>query len=179
MAPKPVYIVAADGPARDACASAFAGQVEFLDPPLRFATLLERAPGVVLADVEGLTALELLAAADALSGPEWTLAVFVGEPLTVRTLSAGYETRLDQVARFVADAGDGAEDLLELHQVLEEISRARHDINNPLTSALAETQILLLDVAEGEVRESLETIQAQLRRIRDLVAATRHLRPYR
>jgi signal transduction histidine kinase len=69
--------------------------------------------------------------------------------------------------------------LLELHRVLLEISRARHDINNPLTSALAETQILLLDVPPGEVRDGLETVQTQLRRIRDLVAATRHLRPHR
>lgn len=59
---------------------------------------------------------------------------------------------------------------LELCQVLAFVARARHDINNPLTSALAETQLLLMDVEEPETRTGLETIEAQLRRIRDLVA---------
>lgn len=59
---------------------------------------------------------------------------------------------------------------LELCRVLSFVARARHDINNPLTSALAETQLLLMDVRDGEVRAGLETIEEQLRRIRDLVA---------
>lgn len=59
---------------------------------------------------------------------------------------------------------------LELCQILAFVARARHDINNPLTSALAETQLLLMDVEEPETRTGLETIEAQLRRIRDLVA---------
>lgn len=59
---------------------------------------------------------------------------------------------------------------LELCQVLSFVARARHDINNPLTSALAETQLLLLDAEDPEVRSGLETVEEQLRRIRDLVA---------
>lgn len=59
---------------------------------------------------------------------------------------------------------------LELCRVLSFVARARHDINNPLTSALAETQLLLMDVQDGEIRAGLETIEEQLRRIRDLVA---------
>lgn len=59
---------------------------------------------------------------------------------------------------------------LELCQVLSFVARARHDINNPLTSALAETQLLLLDAEDPEIRSGLETVEEQLRRIRDLVA---------
>jgi len=68
--------------------------------------------------------------------------------------------------------------LLELHGVLAEVARARHDLNNPLTSALAEVQILLMDAPPGGAEEeSLLIIQDQLRRLRDRLVATRHLRP--
>jgi len=52
-------------------------------------------------------------------------------------------------------------------------------LNNPLTSALAEVQLLLFDVEDAEVRESLEVAQTQLRRMRDMIAAARHLSPHR
>ena len=180
MSSKPVYIVAAAGPARDACAAALGEAPEFISPPLAATALSEKAPGVVLVSAEALSATDLLGAARALPGPAWTLAVFdLRDPHTVQTLSLGYETEFDRVGRFAGHEGDGAEDLLELRRVLVEIARARHDINNPLTSALAETQILLLDAPEGEMRDGLEIVQTQLRRIRDLVAATRHMRPRR
>ena len=50
------------------------------------------------------------------------------------------------------------------------VAKARHDINNPLTVAMAETQLLLLDVEDAEVRSGLEAVEQQLRTIRDLVA---------
>jgi len=180
MASKPVYVVAPPGALLDACLSSLPGQAEAVEPPLRPEALLARPPGVVLVDVSGVAAEELLGAADVLRGPEWVLAVVDGgtQP-SIRTVSAGFPCDLGQVALHAGGAAEGAEPLLELHGVLAAISRARHDINNPLTSALAETQILLLDVPEGELRDSLDTIQTQLRRIRDLVAATRHLRPHR
>ncbi len=181
MASKPLYIVVPAGELRDACLAAAGPHAEVFDPPLRAEALQGRAPGVVLADASGLAAGELLEAATALRGPDWIFAVLDGtDPPTVRTLSSGHPSSLGDVARYVEDDGEGPrEGLLELQGVLVEIARARHDINNPLTSALAETQILLLDVPAGEVREGLETVQTQLRRIRDLVAATRHLRPDR
>jgi signal transduction histidine kinase len=180
MASKPVYVVVPPGALRDACLSSLSGRAEAVEPPLRPEALAGRPPGVVLADVAGVTADELLGAADALRGPEWVLAVVDrGNPPSIRTVSSGLPCDLDGVALHADGAAEGSEALLELHGVLEEISRARHDINNPLTSALAETQILLLDAPEGELRDGLDTIQTQLRRIRDLVAATRHLRPQR
>lgn len=181
MSAKPVYVVSGSASLRGACAGALSAPVEFVNPPLDASALSGRTPGVVLVDLDGMDASALVELAGTLPGPAWTAAVIVAdEPLTVSTISRGVATELDGVERFAAHEGEGAEDLLELHRVLAEISRARHDINNPLTSALAETQILLLDApAEGELRESLETVQTQLRRIRDLVAATRYLRPSR
>ena len=91
-----------------------------------------------------------------------------GEGTIARTLSVGFPLVLDELLTRVEEA---EKPILELRTVLKFISRARHDINNPLTSGLAETQLLLMDVEEGEIRESLEVIQDQLRRIRDLVAS--------
>lgn len=68
-----------------------------------------------------------------------------------------------------------------LRALLRAVARARHDINNPLTSALAEVQLLLMDLegegTDGELRESLLLVQAQLRRIRDLVQELHQFRP--
>ena len=74
---------------------------------------------------------------------------------------------------------EGAEDaeVFELRHVLRRVARARHDLNNPLTSALAETQLALLDAQEPTVRTGLETIEEQLRRLRDLIQGLRALRP--
>jgi len=95
---------------------------------------------------------------------------FVGRPV-----SPGMRQEL---AALVAAAGPSAEGvLLELETVLQYVARARHDINNPLTTILAETQLLLMDTEEGELRESLEAIERQARRIRDLVASLSILRP--
>ena len=91
-----------------------------------------------------------------------------GEGTVARTLSVGFPLVLDELLTRVEEA---EKPILELRTVLKFVSRARHDINNPLTSGLAETQLLLMDIEEGEIRESLEVIQDQLRRIRDLVAS--------
>lgn len=179
---RPLHLVCPPGPLRDRVAStlspvaprSFDGVDGFRDA--------EPEPGVVLLVEEALGGEAVLAAVRHLARGrgEWT-PVLVREDegeLTARTLSAGYPRPLPEVVVAAADGppGDGGS-LLELRGVLRDISRARHDINNPLTSALAETQLLLMDVPEGEVRDSLETILQQLRRIRDMVGATVHLRP--
>lgn len=65
----------------------------------------------------------------------------------------------------------------ELHAILRFVARIRHDINNPLTAGMAETQLLLMDHGEeGELGESLATIQRQLKRIQALVQDLAHLR---
>jgi len=94
----------------------------------------------------------------------------IGQPVTV-----GYRQSLDDLIAAMDPAAPAP--LLELGVVLRHVAKARHDINNPLTSAMAETQLLLMDVEDAEVRESLETVQHQIRRIRDLVADLSVLRP--
>ena len=64
-----------------------------------------------------------------------------------------------------------------LVEALDTIAKARHDLNNHLTSALAEIQLLLMDVSCDELKESYEVIQEQLRKMRRVVASTAHLSP--
>jgi signal transduction histidine kinase len=61
--------------------------------------------------------------------------------------------------------------LLSYRGLLRDLSRIRHDINNPLTAAFAEVQLLIMDVEPGtELGEALAIVEEQLFRIRDLVA---------
>ena len=64
----------------------------------------------------------------------------------------------------------------ELASALEEISNVRHELNNHLMAALAEVQLLLMDVESEELRESYETIQSALRGMRAAVGSVSHLR---
>ena len=98
-----------------------------------------------------------------------------GEGVRARPLSLGFPTSVDRLVEAASD--EDAPPILELHQVLEAVARARHDLNNPLTAALAEVQLLRMDVPEGsEEGEALQVVQAQLERIRDLVGGLRALR---
>jgi signal transduction histidine kinase len=55
-------------------------------------------------------------------------------------------------------------------EMIRVIRRVRHDINNPLTSVMAETQLILMDADDlsEEQKRGLETIEAMAGRIRDL-----------
>jgi len=76
------------------------------------------------------------------------------------------ERALPRIRSSEANAG-----LLSFRALLRDLSRIRHDINNPLTAAFAETQLLLMDVEpETETAEALGVVESQLYRIRDLVA---------
>lgn len=100
--------------------------------------------------------------------------------LMATPLSLGFREEFDALlARLDRENRETVEHvpLLELRTVLSEVARARHDINNPLTAALAETQLLLMDIEEGEVREAVLVVERQLRRIRDLVARLSSIRP--
>ena len=50
------------------------------------------------------------------------------------------------------------------------LAKTRHDLNNRLMAALAEVQLLLLDQATPEAKQSYEFIQDELRAMRDLIA---------
>ncbi len=55
-------------------------------------------------------------------------------------------------------------------EMIRVIRRVRHDINNPLTSVMAETQLILMDPDDlsEEQKRGLETIETMAGRIRDL-----------
>jgi signal transduction histidine kinase len=179
MSEKAIYIVAPEGALRDRCATLLPS-ARVLGPGLDLDVLDSAPPGVVLVEPGGVGAGELMRAAKAMRAEEgWRICTVEereGESVEVRTVSLGAGHTAQDVLRFAGE-GSGVGQLLELHGVLAEIARARHDLNNPLTSALAEVQILLMDAAGGPEEESLLTIQEQLRRLRDRLVATRHLRP--
>lgn len=54
-----------------------------------------------------------------------------------------------------------------LIEIVELVRRVRHDANNPITAALGHVQLLLEEPAAGDpdVRESLEVVEAELRRL--------------
>ena len=140
---------------------------EVVDPDHWFETGT-REPGLVVLDPHAMTPgglVHLLSECIAEDG--WVVAAWRGdEDLRVLNASPRYGAR-DLVQAF--DGEDGAPYLLDLRRIMKDVSHARHDLNNPLTSALAETQLLLMDEPGGEVQASLETVQHQLRRLRDLI----------
>ena len=123
--------------------------------------LPELSPGDVLALLRGLA-----------ERPDAWLPLVMesgDEGLTARPVSLGFAEELGPVTKRGADP-DAELPVLELRRVLKIVARARHDINNPLTAGLAEAQLLLMDVEDAELRESVELSQAQLNRFKDLGA---------
>lgn len=55
------------------------------------------------------------------------------------------------------------------------LRRLRHDLSNPLAAILAETQLLLMraESLDAETVESLKEIEAQARRMRDMLQGTK------
>jgi signal transduction histidine kinase len=92
-----------------------------------------------------------------------------------RGLSLGPPQGLEAVAEMAADPVEKGP-ALELHWVLRVVAKARHDLNNPLTAGLAEVQLLLMEEHSPELTESLEIIQDQFRRLRDMVLEMSRLR---
>jgi hypothetical protein len=176
---RPRFLIGVPGPERDQIQSRLG------DPPLRifdsvdeFVNAPEREPGRAYLLASGLDAPSILEAVSdmAVGRGEWTPILCRREEgkWVARTLSLGYPHTLEELVD-EASAKDRSV-LLELRSTLAEISRARHDANNPLTSALAEVQLLLMDDLGGETASALQVVLDQLHRIRDLVAATGHLR---
>jgi signal transduction histidine kinase len=91
-----------------------------------------------------------------------------GPHLRALPLLSGTSHALDDVARFCR-TGEGSL-LLRVNDLGRLVRSARHDINNPLAAALVEVQLLLMDATDPEIRRALGSVQAQLRRIQDLVA---------
>ena len=177
--PRPVYVLA-----ERSVDPAVLGLVPGHEPtPLTSPADLEgRPPGLLLLPVDALAPAALiealLFAARAPNETPWMPVLIErapdGAPIAC-PLSVGWTTPPDELARWASGADDAK--VLELRQALARVARGRHDINNPLTSAMAETQLALMDEVPGAIRVGLETIDEQLKRIRDLVAELRVLRP--
>lgn len=132
------------------------------DPPGWVALASEADPGELLALLERLVRLP---------GPWSPFLVRVdAEDTWILPLSPGLAMSAEDAGRRIRVGGSEA-GTLSLRGTLAEVARLRHDINNPLTAALAEVQLLLLDVEPGGEEEmALGVVETQLKRIRDLVA---------
>lgn len=182
MDPVPVVLIEPPGSARDRIlAAALEAPVEVTDSVEGFfvqAGGTEEDWGIALLG-PGLDAAEIFRLLEGQEG--WTApwSVFrveerAGE-LMVRSLSLGPAQELAAVLAVAKDpAGKGP--AMELNWILRVVAKARHDLNNPLTAGLAEVQLLLMDDHGSEVNESLNTIQQQFRRLRDMVAELSRMR---
>ena len=63
--------------------------------------------------------------------------------------------------------------------MFELVREVRHDLNGPLTSALGNVQLMLEDpaVVDPEMRETLDDIEADLRRLAGMIRRLTEIRP--
>jgi len=61
----------------------------------------------------------------------------------------------------------------KLSEAAELVARVRHEINNPLAALLGQAQLLLREELSEKARRRAETIEAQAKRIQDIVAELR------
>ncbi len=66
-----------------------------------------------------------------------------------------------------------AERETELLWIVERVARIRHEINNPLTGVIGQSQLLLREPLSATARRRVETIEQLAGRIRDTVAELR------
>ena len=174
-----IVLVAPPGPNRDQLLSYPSGAgIQLLDSVGEFLEMEREGEGIILLG-PGLPAEEILGLVEREADQDLPWAsILVREAsgeFHLRPLSMGHVMTPARVSEIAADPG-GQGPVLELHSVLRVVAKARHDLNNPLTSGLAEAQLLLMDEHPEEVQESLETIQEQFRRLRDMVADMSRLR---
>jgi signal transduction histidine kinase len=127
-------------------------------------------PGWVLlsAGLPGNQILDLLLRLAHSEGP-WSSLLLL-EDRELLPLSPGYPLPVHEAAERMGGA-DARSSVLSLRLALGDVARVRHDLNNPLTAALAEVQLLRMERPEGsEDAEALEVVEEQLKRIRDMVA---------
>lgn len=75
----------------------------------------------------------------------------------------------DQLRARVADCEARLEEVAEL------VARVRHEINNPLTGVLGQSQLLLREELSEKARKRAQTIEDLALRIRDIVAQLREV----
>ena len=78
--------------------------------------------------------------------------------------------RPEEVARLQATV---AEHEKKLTEAAELVAHVRHEINNPLAALLGQAQLLLREDLSEKARRRAETIEAQAKRIQEIVAELR------
>lgn len=69
----------------------------------------------------------------------------------------------------------------QINEIAALVRRVRHDANSPITAALGNVQLLLDDpaVTDPEVRESLHTVESELRRLIEILKQLNVIKPVR
>ena len=178
----PIHVVSSDPGRRDRLAKALEdGDPSFHDSLSEVRGPVEETRCVIVVDAEdGIPFADVLALCRDVADHDEEKLVFLAESestgLAFRPLSVGFALSDGDLGGALDPNGDSWPPF-ELHEILRFVARIRHDINNPLTAGMAETQLLLMDLGEeGEVGESLVTIQRQLKRIQGMVQDLAHLR---
>lgn len=70
-----------------------------------------------------------------------------------------------------------AECATRLAEAAEVAARVRHEVNNPLTGLIGQTQLLLREDLSPTARRRVQTIEQLAERIRDTVAELRQVQP--
>ena len=78
--------------------------------------------------------------------------------------------RPDEVARLQAAMAEQEKWLIEAAEL---VAHVRHEINNPLAALLGQAQLLLREDLSEKARRRAETIEAQAKRIQEIVAELR------
>jgi len=79
-------------------------------------------------------------------------------------------SRPDEVARLQAAMAEQGKKLTEAAEL---VAHVRHEINNPLAALLGQAQLLLREDLSEKARRRAETIEAQAKRIQEIVAELR------
>jgi signal transduction histidine kinase len=79
-------------------------------------------------------------------------------------------SRPDDVARLQAAMAEQGKKLTEAAEL---VAHVRHEINNPLAALLGQAQLLLREDLSEKARRRAETIEAQAKRIQEIVAELR------
>ena len=73
-----------------------------------------------------------------------------------------------------------AEGEARIAAIADLVARVRHELNNPLTGVIGQTQLLLRSELDDTARRRIETIEQLATRIRDIVARLRDVqRPHK
>lgn len=169
----PIYLVARSGSRRDEIARSLGASVTAFDSVEALGRLGDLPAGVILIGREdgGDTQVLDLVSRIVADSPLWRVGVAVGDDgEAYRSLSLGPRVEAGEISVKAQDSDSSRDMLAGMRYVLEEVAEARHVLNNQLTSALAETQLLLLDVTDDEARESYVIIYQQLKGMRDVIA---------